>query len=547
MHSSPASDPAARRSRTLRRVEIGVAILITCAAVWLHVARVGKAGALWRDEAGAVNLAQLPSLGDVAANLHHEAFPILFSVVLRAYSFVTGGSDVALRVFGLLMGLSLLAVVWMTGRAMHGGVPLISLALLGINASMIQWVDWMRGHGLGTVLILATLAFVWKLATRPSRWVAGLALLAAICSVHTLYYNAVLLLAIGVAGAAVATSGGHWKRALVILSIGALAAVSLLPYLQTGRHAGESSFIYTLPEFPLSLFWAKLRVALAATAAGGEWVWLIAAGVAIATAAGVQILRSPSRTPGARDRTLYCVVILLVNVPAYYAFLRVLRYPTQPWYYIALMAVSAVAIDGLLNNLVRLFWRRVAWIAAAIAIAAWNLSPAWTAIQVRQTNIDVVARTVSDSVRAEDVVVVMPWYFGVSFERYYRGAAPWMGVPPISDRKLQRYDLFKQQMSEMDPLPPVIDAMTKALRSGNRVWLVGQLVFPEPGNVPRVLAPAPHDPVGWNEGAYQASWNLRVMHFLQTRVARADDVPLSFTEPVSAHEKARVVVVQGWR
>ena len=319
-------------SAAWRRVESAVAILITCAAGWLHVIRAGKAGGLWRDEAGAVNLAQLPSLGEVAANLHHEAFPILFSLMVRAFTFVTGGSDAALRVFGCVVGLGLLGMLWFAARAVHGGPPLLSLALLGINASAIQWVDWMRGHGLGTVLILLTFALVWKLATRPSPLLAVLTSLAAIASVQTLYYNAVLLFAIGVAGAAVAARRGHWQRALVILAIGGAAAASLVPYLQISRRAGESSFIYTVAEFPLSLFWSKLREALSGTAPFVEWVWVALAVVAVALAVAALRRKGRSGSDGAPNASLYCAIILLVMVPAYFAFLSFLKYPPQPWY-----------------------------------------------------------------------------------------------------------------------------------------------------------------------------------------------------------------------
>ncbi len=536
-----------RGSRALHWIEIGVAALITLAAVSLHVMRASKAGALWRDEVGAVNLAQLPSLGDVAANLHHEAFPIFFSIVLRAFSFATGGSDAALRVLGLLTGLSVVAAVWLAGRAMHRGLPLISLALLGTNAAMILWVDWVRGHGLGIVLILATLALVWKLATNPSLVAAVAAVLAAVCSVHTLYYNAVLLFAIGLAGAAVAARNRHWMRAIGILAIGAVAALSLIPYLQTSRLAGETSLMYALPEFRLSLFFAKLRESLAATAAGLEWVWAAAVVLALAAAVGAQLRRSSAVAPHVRDRTLFCLVILLVSVPTYFGLLRMLRYPTQPWYYIALIAVAAVAVDGALANIARGVWCRAACVAAAAAIAGWTVLPAWRAIQVRQTNVDLVARKISAAASKDDVIVILPWYFGVTFERYYRGAAPWLSVPPISDRKLQRYDLLKRQMGEMDPVAPVLDAMTKALLSGNRVWVVGELFFPQPDQLPPVLAPAPYDPAGWSEAAYQTSWNLRTTHFLQTRAGRAEEIEIDGTQPVNAHENARVVMLQGWR
>lgn len=547
MDPDATSDSETRGAPMLRWAEIAVGASITCAAAWLHVARAGKAGGLWRDEAGAANLAQLPSIGEIAANLHHEAFPILFAFILRAYSFVTGGSDDALRVFGLVIGLSLLLLLWVIARFCGGGVPLVSLALLGINASMIQWTDWMRGHGLGTVLILSTLALVWRVATKPSRLVVGLAAAAAICSVHTLYYNAVLLFAIGVAGAAIALRRGSWKPAFAILAIGAVAAASLLPYVQTMQLAGDSSFIYTVGEFGPAQFWEKLREALGGSAPANEWIWVVLAAAAIAAAAALQSRRSGPTTARAHDTALYAGLILVLSVPAYFLFLRLLKYQTQPWYYIALMGVAAVAIDTALGVVARGTLARAARIVIAGAIAGWSLLPAWAAIQVRQTNVDLAATRLTEVVAAGDVVIVMPWYLGVPFGRYYTGAAPWLTVPPISDRKLQRYDLLKEQMMNADALEPVAVAMSEALRAGNRVWLVGQLMFPQLDQPPAILPPAPHPTDGWNEGTYQVSWILRTMYFLQTRVARADEVPIPTAQPLNPHENLRVMVVQGWR
>ena len=98
-----------------------------------------------------------------------------------------------------------------------------------------------------------------------------------------------------------------------------------------------------------------------------------------------------------------------------------------------------------------------------------------------------------------------------------------------------------------DALQPVTTAMTETLRGGNRVWLIGELMFPESDQAPAVLPPAPHRTDGWNEGTYQVSWNLRTMHFLQARVAQAEEVPIASPQPVNPHENVRVVVVQGWR
>ena len=71
---------AANTSPLLRKAEMSVGILLTLAAVYLHVIAATFAGALWRDEVAVLGLATLPTLGEVWANLDHEAFPMLWPI-----------------------------------------------------------------------------------------------------------------------------------------------------------------------------------------------------------------------------------------------------------------------------------------------------------------------------------------------------------------------------------------------------------------------------------------------------------------------------------
>ncbi|CAN5178598.1 hypothetical protein BH20VER2_BH20VER2_00420 [soil metagenome] len=526
----------------MKRLELILALLLLVAAAGLHITRATKAGGLWRDEAGAVQLATTPAMADIPRLLEHEAFPILFSLTLRGYAAIAGDGDVALRVLGLLVGLCLLAAVWFVAKTITGGIPLLSLALLGINAAIIQWADWTRGHGLGTLLILLTFAFIWKVATAPSRLAIGLATLAALASVHTLYYNAVLLFAIGLAGAAVAWRAGGWPRALLVLGICGVAAISLLPYLRTIRSAAEWSHIFTIPEFSLSIFWEKLSVALSA-APPVRWIWIA---LAIGTVLAALVLLFKAR--GREQEVALCgLLTLVIGLPGYYLFLKFLKYPTQPWYYVALLGVMAVAMEAVLSTALAQRWGHAMRMALAAAVALLSFAPTLEAMQLRQTNVDLVAAKLKESVADGDMVVVMPWYLGVTFSRYYHGPAPWTTVPPVEDYRLQRYDLFKAQMATSQPLAPVFEAMEKALRSGAQVWLVGQLVFPDSEEPPPTLAPAPHESVGWSEGAYLSTWLYQTMHFLRRHVLQAEQVAVKVEQPVNPHENVQVIVVRGWR
>jgi len=536
----------ATKSPVIKRVEFYAALLITVLVVWLHLTRMKHAGGLWRDEAGAAQVALMPSVHELTKVFQHEAFPLLFPLTVRTYVAFAGASDTAFRVFGMLVGLGIIASLWINSKLLFEGVPLLSLALLGLNASVLQWGDSLRGYGMGIVLILITFGLVWRLVISPSIYLAISAALAAICSVQVLYYNAVLLFAIGAAGVAVAVRNRHWPRAFLLMGIGGIAALSLIPYVATLQRAKEWNLIITIPEFSFSFFWSKLSAALSSAGNGVCWLWVVLVIAVVAASVFVQFRYPSSRPDRKRDLGLYCLVVLLLSSPAYFYFLKILSYPTQPWYYVALMGLVAVALEGALVALPWQRWSNAGRILVAASVIIWSFVPAWNVMLRRQTNLDLLATKLKEVADARDVIVVSPWYFGVTFQRYYDGSAPWMTLPPIDDHKIHRYDLLKAQMATMNPIEPVLRTMGNALKSGNRVWLVGPLSFPPPGQTPIVLAPAPFDSVGWDQFAYSTSWSMQVGHFLKTHVLDARDVPVSDLA-IDPYEHVQLIVVQGWR
>ena len=128
----------------MKRAETAAAVLLTLTVVALHAVRLWHAGGLWRDEAGAVQLAQIPTLGEIYERFPHEAFPLVFPLTLRSYMAVAGDGDLALRLFGMLVGIAILGALWLNARA-AGGVPLLSLALLGFHPYFLLFGDSRRG------------------------------------------------------------------------------------------------------------------------------------------------------------------------------------------------------------------------------------------------------------------------------------------------------------------------------------------------------------------------------------------------------------------
>jgi hypothetical protein len=173
--------------------------------------------------------------------------------------------------------------------------------------------------------------------------------------------------------------------------------------------------------------------------------------------------------------------------------------------------------------------------------------PAWQKVQVRQTNVDLAIQRLEEFSSAEDLILVEPWFYGISFSRYYRGSANWMTLPAIADHEMHRYDLVKAKMESSNPIDDILGKVAKTLQSGNRVWVVGDIYFPESEAAVPSLPPAPNSPWGWLEGPYVEAWSLQVNSFLLTRGLNAQFVTIPVDDPVSEFEDLQLLVVQGWR
>ena len=122
-----------------------------------------------------------------------------------------------------------------------------------------------------------------------------------------------------------------------------------------------------------------------------------------------------------------------------------------------------------------------------------------------------------------------------------------MTLPPLDDHTVQRVDLLKKKMMKADPLQTAFDAMKKSLESGNRVWVMGSISFPEKGQLPPELPPAPNGPGGWYSGYYLYAWNMQLGHFINSHVTVGEVVDLKIKEQISPYENMPLLVFKGWR
>lgn len=528
------------------RILPALGLTLTAAAAFFHVYYITRAGALWRDEANTAALASMASLSEIWAHLPFDSFPMLWPAIVRFFQWIGAGSDFALRCLGCGVGVVVLGALWLNARLLKFSAPIVAVAILGFNPTVIRWGDSLRAYGIGLMLVLITFALVWKVATAPSKRVILLAAISAVASAQALYHNACVLFAIGIAGLAVAARGRHWSRCAAIIGIGAIAALSLAPYIGVIQRA-RSWDIVSRREFDVSVFAARLFEAISAAGVAAGWVCIGVLLIAVLAACAAQLGTRGTQTGAARDLALYSLLTMLVAIAATFGFLKIVSYPTQPWYYLPLLGLLAVSADAALSTISRSAMRQGARLVFAAAIVGTASGSTWQLLQVRQTNIDVIAAKLRASATAGDVIVTSPWYLGVSLRRYYDGPVQLSTIPPIEDLRVHRKDVLKAQMETMNAMDPVPQSMARALRSGRRVWIVGALRFPRDGEPPPLLAPAPYESFGWHEGAYLESWTMQVCHLLLQHAQSLEEIPVDIDQPVNAHETPRLFTASGWR
>jgi hypothetical protein len=294
--------------------------------------------------------------------------------------------------------------------------------------------------------------------------------------------------------------------------------------------------------FRFSHGWKQLSVATGSPLTVFTWVWVALWIGALAAAISVLFWRRDRLPEHVRGLILFAATSLVLGAAGYALFLKLSEYPTQPWNYVPLLAFSAVCLDAIFIAAWR--WAR----PAATILAALTISTTFLfelpAVKCRQTNVDLIAASLSSEVAPNDYVIVHPFFCGVTFERYYKAAAPWTTLPPLEDHGVHRFDLLKAKMQTKDPIAPVIHRITSTLQSGNRVWLVGNIPFDE-RPLPEIH-PAPNNPWGWVDLSYSFYWGVQVSQFLSAHSQRTA-VVMASAVCVSPYENLPVVAVTGWK
>lgn len=539
---APSAANGARLEGAVRWTERGAWLVALALALAAHVTFLRHAGGLWRDEANAAAFAAMPSLARIAEALRHDSVPLASTLLVRAWSAIGLGSDAGLRALGFAIGLGVLGALAWSARVAGARVPAASLVLVALDAWTVRGGDAIRPTGLGVLAIVLAFATLVRALERPDRVRTGVAIAAAVLAVQSLYANVPLVGALALAAIVAGALARSRARVALGAGVGAVAALSLLPYLPAVRAASAwSELVRSRADF------AQARLALGATRGWDVALWALLALAALAFAWRRRGAAADAGADGAWPRAAFAATALVAGTLGFAGFVAWSRLPSQPWYYLPAMALAAVAIDALLAPTLRSPRARLGAALAVIALAAAHAPAILPAVAVRQTNLDRVAARVAAEATPNDLVVVTPWFCGVTFQRYYHGRAPWITIPPLADHAIHRYDLVAQRMREPGCADSTWAIVSAALDRGGRLWLVGRLPALDPDERPEPPGVAPDAGLGWSADLYGEAWEKRIVAQLLPRLVGADPVEVPVDGAVSEYEDVPLFVLTGRR
>ena len=535
--------------KILARCEVVIGILLTVTLVVLHVVFWFHAGPLWRDEISSLALATKPTFSDFWQSLKFDPFPALYFLLLRVWSAAGfGHSDLALRCLGCAIGVTLIAALWIASHLTNKSLPVWPIALFALNPLAFEGGDSLRPYGLGLIWIMLAFGLITRLTFGGlTKTVGVFALIAAVLSVQTNFTNGLILFSIAAGAVVVLLPKRAWSKIFVVLGIGAVAALSLLPYQPILTAAGDWSKILANKNDVASVgSVARDAIANSGAVAGGAWITLICAMIVFAIFVVFLRNRSAANPALEIDRIVFAATVLVISVVTTIGFLCAAKYLVFPRYFLAVLAIGALCIN--------IFWRaipnqtaiRAFGLGLALIVTATSLRPAFERSQMRMTNCDQIAGKLEQRATSDDLIIVTSPLYGISFQHYYHGRASWMTLPQIDDLTLHRWDLLKEAMMHPDPVPDLVSRAQDVLHAGHKVYLVGKL-GPAPATEPEPLPPAPQSQFGWQMEAYTNQWKSELTYWIEHHALHGTNLPAGQNEFVNPLEQLGLFEISGLR
>lgn len=533
------------------RIALGewlVGILLTLLALYMHIVFLQNAGGFWRDEANSIHFALMPNLIDLWSALKFDSFPALHILIGRYWASIFGSTDTSFRVLGLIIGSLIIVALWYKSRELGGRAPLMSLLIMGTSPVMIRYLDSFRPYGLAMATTILSFAVVWRTVKNPKLVHLFISSLMLSLSVQAFYQSAIFVLAIGIGAVSVGMLRGGIMLALRLTVPFFIAGFSLLPYADNLREARDWYPVAMNPPETKSLLPGFLQ-SVQSPESWFMWVWLWFGLLAFAG-----VIRTLFNNRGERGRYaepglfLYCGITCLLSLGGFAVFLvYVTVFSPKIWHFVPVLLMTVISAEPFVRQVT--FWKTKGsylHLLVLVAIAFVTFAPSSRHLTTRMTSVDIISSIIEREAGPEDLVVLNPWWLGISFNRYYRGSTPWMTFPSLQDNAIHRFDLLKERMKHPESIYEDMARISSTLERGGKIWVIGDVYIVSPEQVVKPLPPAPLWWAGWSSDPYVINWNKHLLYYLVVHSRRADIVPVPTDRIVSDFESPIVAVVQGW-
>jgi hypothetical protein len=245
---------------------------------------------------------------------------------------------------------------------------------------------------------------------------------------------------------------------------------------------------------------------------------------------------------------LFAGTTVSVAVAGFVLFLWLAAFPSQSWYLLPLMALTATCFEMGLPA-----WRgkmRAPFFGLVAATVLIAIPTTGRDLHNRFTNVDTWAGELTAGTAPGDYIVIVPWFCGITFDHYFKGPAAWTTLPPLADHATHRYDLVRDQIQNTNAIQPVLERIVTTLAHGHRVWVLagmGWMDIPDAGTAaPPGLPPAPLKFSGWSETPYTMVWCSQVGHLLGDHALQFARVK-NPTAGMQIIENTELFVAEGWK
>jgi hypothetical protein len=527
-----------------------IAVILTLEAVYLYTLFLINAGSLWRDEANSVAIALRPGFANMWSALKFDSFPVLHFIAVKLWIILFGSGDMPLRVLGFTVGISIITALWLKPQGYGRKTPLISLFLIGLSPVMIRSFASIRPYGIAAILIIIAFSTVWYAVQKPTVIRIIISAISLTLCIQTLYQAAIFISAIGISAISVALLHKDKKHALSIAIPFCIAGASLLPYISILTAARK--WVPAAAATPnAKLLLPGLLNAIQSPAPWHIWLWIAAGALAIIGI--IQSLKNINpfeKHCTEEDFQIYCGISLITSVIGFFSFLICIpSFSSQAWHYTPLLVIAIISAEPLIRQLTTENLGKGLLLSIIFISNITTLLPAADNTTMRMTSIDHIASAIKQKAGANDLVVLNPWFLGISFSRYYQGPAAWMTFPDLHEITIHRYDLLMEKMKHPKTTCKNMERILSTLQSGGRVWIVGQ-AYPLSPKLPiKHLPPAPLPITGWSSLPYLSNWSDQLMHTLSIYARQAYVLPINSDfgyQKINPLEAPGLYIFQGW-